>query len=60
MVHLVRRRNARTLVSYSWDDETGQATRRFEGAGGPPSSDEVFHGRCYVTPEEKAKIRRYL
>lgn len=55
----VRRRNARRCVAYCWNEKTGMALRRFEGAGGQPSADEVFHGLCFVTEEDKEKLRRY-
>jgi hypothetical protein len=57
MIQIVRRRNARRVVAYSWSEKTGMALRRYEGAGGPPSADEVFHGLCYLTPEQREKIR---
>lgn len=58
-IHFVRRRNARRLTAYCWNEKTGTAKRRFEGAGGPPSADEVFHGQCWISEEEKEKLRRY-
>ncbi len=60
MIAYVRRRTQRTLVAYSWNEKTGIAKRRFEGAGGPPTMDEVFHGLCFLDQETKDKIRRYL
>ena len=57
MITIVRRRSARVLTAYCWDEKSGIAKRRFEGAGGPPSADEVFHGLCHLTPEQREKIR---
>lgn len=53
----VRRRNARRCVAYCWDEKSGMAKRRFEGAGGPPSADEVFHGLCHITPQQRERLR---
>jgi hypothetical protein len=60
MINIVRRRNARRVVAYSWSEKTGMAKRRFEGAGGPPSADEVFHGLCWLSQEDKEKVRKYI
>lgn len=57
---VVRRRNARRVVAYRWDEVTGLARRRFEGEGGPPATDEVFQGLCWFPWKEREEMREQM
>ena len=59
-MQILRRRNARRVVAYRWDEVTGIARLRWEGEGGPPATEEVFHGACWMPWAEREQMREQM
>lgn len=59
-MQVIRRRNARRIVHYYWNERTGVAIRSWEGEGGPPAVDAVFQDLCWFDWEQRKQMREKM